>query len=842
MSDGKVVFDITGDTGGLDSALNKATQSIRSHSSKWDNMMGEVKTGLKQAFSFSAGQLIADGVQQAMAAIKQFAGESIEMASSLEEVQNVVDTTFGSDARSIDTWAKNAKKSFGMGELAAKKYSGTMGSMLKSMGLNGKQVTTMSKGMVALAGDMASFYNLDHETAFEKIRSGISGETEPLKQLGINMSVANLEAYAMSQGITKAYNAMTQAEQATLRYNYLLSVTSDAQGDFARTSSGYANATRTLEENINTVKANLGDFLLPLVTDVVNSVNALFDNGSLSSQMAEIDKTMLGELSNVEAQSAVVKTLVDDLTQLEGKSSLTTQEQEQWNAILAKLVQTIPSLSSVIDVQTGKIEGGTQAILDHAAAWAADSEAQIRAQALTDKRAALETTRANLITLEVDQKAVQSQLNSYEAELQAAADNLEAIWPQFNPDNIYNWDTLLNYRGIGQLSEAQKEAVRAYREVEARVVPIIGDLKQENDQLNTSIATTSAEYEEQAARLAIIEEQMYGTAEAAAAAATAETEYTTSLTNAQGYLEQAETAVSALTQRYNEAKAAALEQVEATLGGFEKMSEVKKRSVNDVITALKSQQDYMEEYSKNLQIAAEKGVDEGLIAALSDGSKESAAILAGIATASKNQVAKLNEEFGKTSDAKETLAANMAEAELAMDAEFQSMKDDVDSMVASFNQEMKAMANAMATGTGAAQGLANALPSIQAQCDLINAAIAGAFSVDAPQLNIPGTLVTPDGSHRNGLDRVPFDGYLAQLHKDESVLTADESIVWRRLMNGGLPAASAAAPIDYDRLGAAVATSMRGIAVEMDGQTVGQLVYPTVSHEMAQEATYRRYG
>jgi len=841
MSDGKVVFDITGDTGGLDSSLNKATNAIKNHTNKWDNMMSQVGDGLKQAFSFSVGQLVADGVQQALGAIRQFANESIEMASSLEEVQNVVDTTFGSDAKSIDTWAKNAKKSFGMGELAAKKYSGTMGAMLKSMGLSSKQVTSMSKSMVSLAGDMASFYNLDHETAFEKIRAGISGETEPLKQLGINMSVANLEAFAMSQGITKAYNAMTQAEQATLRYNYLLGATADAQGDFYRTSSGYANATRTLEENINTVKANVGEFLLPLVTDVVNSVNALFENGSLSSQMEEIDKTMLSELSNVEAQGAVVKALVADLTELEGKSSLTTQEQEKWNAILAKLVQTIPELSSVIDVQTGKIEGGTQAILDHAAAWAADSEAQIRAQALTDKRAALETTRVNLITLEVDRDAAQAQLDKYKQELADAEAAFSSAFHGLSYKVAHE-----NYSGLGYLflNEEQKQAMAEYEKTADRLNPVIRNLTKETDQLEASLATTSEQYEQEAERLAILEEKMYGTAEAASAAATAETEYATSLTNAQGYLAQAETAVAALTARYNEAKTAAMEQVNAVVSGFEKIEPVTKKSVNDVIIALKSQQDYMEEYSNNLKIASEKGVDEGLIAALSDGSKESAAILAGIATATKEQISALNTEFEGTTAAKDTLATNMAEAELALDEEFQSMKDDVTDLVASFNQEMEAMAAAMATGNGAAQGLANSLPAIQTQCDLINAAIQGAFQVDAPQLTVSGTTETPDGSHASGLDRVPFNGYLAELHQDESVLTADEAVVWRKLMNGGLPVAapSQTASIDYERLGAVIVASMHGVAVEMDGQTVGQLIYPTVSHEMAQEASYRRYG
>ncbi len=83
-----------------------------------------------------------------------------------------------------------------------------MGAMLKSSQVADDMVQQMSTNITALAGDMASFYNLDSDTAFEKIRSGLSGETEPLKQLGINMSVANLEAYRMAQGIQIAYSDM----------------------------------------------------------------------------------------------------------------------------------------------------------------------------------------------------------------------------------------------------------------------------------------------------------------------------------------------------------------------------------------------------------------------------------------------------------------------------------------------------------------------------------------------------------------------------------------------------------------------------------------------------------
>ena len=225
----------------------------------------------------------------------------IDYASDLAEVQNVVDVTFGSATEAINSWSKECLAAYGMNEVSAKRYAGTIGAMLKSSGLAGDAIIGMSKDMVGLAGDMASFYNLDLETAFEKIRSGISGETEPLKQLGINMSVANLEAYALSQGITTAYNEMSQAEQVMLRYNYLMSTTADAQGDFARTQDSYANQTRLLSESWLEFTGVMAEQLLPVLTTIVswlnNIVAFLTENADMVSAVLVGLATMVGILA-----------------------------------------------------------------------------------------------------------------------------------------------------------------------------------------------------------------------------------------------------------------------------------------------------------------------------------------------------------------------------------------------------------------------------------------------------------------------------------------------------------------------------------------------------------------
>ncbi len=231
--------------------------------------LGETAKSVGKAIASTiVGALIA-----AATALIGLGKRGLELASDLSEVQNVVDVTFGDGKDKIDAFADSADVAFGLSELQVKRFTGTMGAMLKSMQVADDQSLKMSVSLVGLAGDMASFYNLKHEDAWEKIRSGIAGETEPLKQLGINMSVANLEAYALSQGITTAYEAMTEAEKVTLRYNYLMSVTADAQGDFARTSDGWANQLRIAKNNVDSLAASFGETLLPALQPVLKAFN-----------------------------------------------------------------------------------------------------------------------------------------------------------------------------------------------------------------------------------------------------------------------------------------------------------------------------------------------------------------------------------------------------------------------------------------------------------------------------------------------------------------------------------------------------------------------------------------
>ena len=268
--DGKVVYKIEGDNSQAMKALDEFEAEAKKTGDQFEDTVEDTMDGAEKSVSGTAAK-IAKAIGSAFVTkqVIAFGKAAIGVASDLNEVQNVVDTTFGDGSVKIDEWAKNAAEAFGESELQAKQFTSTLGAMFKSMGVGQADMEEMSMSLAGLAGDMASFYNLDPTEAFEKLRSGISGETEPLKQLGINMSVVNLEAFAMSEGITKSYQEMTQAEQATLRYQYIMSATADAQGDFANTSDSLANQQRILQLEIQTLAAEIGNDLMPIAQGAI---------------------------------------------------------------------------------------------------------------------------------------------------------------------------------------------------------------------------------------------------------------------------------------------------------------------------------------------------------------------------------------------------------------------------------------------------------------------------------------------------------------------------------------------------------------------------------------------
>lgn len=205
----------------------------------------------------------------------EFGKECLNLGSDLNEVQNVVDVTFGSMAGTVNDFAKNAMTSFGLSEKVAKDYMGTTGAMAKAFGYSTSEAEKMAESLTGLSADVASFYNLSTDDAYSKLKSVFTGETESLKSLGVVMSQTALDAFALAKGYGKTTAQMTEQEKVGLRLAFVQDKLSAASGDFARTSDGWANQTKVLKLRFDAMKASLGQGLINILTPAVKLLNEL---------------------------------------------------------------------------------------------------------------------------------------------------------------------------------------------------------------------------------------------------------------------------------------------------------------------------------------------------------------------------------------------------------------------------------------------------------------------------------------------------------------------------------------------------------------------------------------
>ena len=208
---------------------------------------------------------------------------SVKGAADLVETVSKTEVVFGQVYDKIDKWSQNSIQTMGVARSTALDMASLYGDMATGMGFVQDAAADMAMQLSSLAADMASFKNISIETAQTALKSVFTGETESLKNLGVVMTQANLQAYALSQGIEKNIADMTQAEQVTLRYNYVMAQTVNAQGDFARTGDSLSNQSRKLVQTVKQLGETMGTLLIPKATSVVNSLQ------NAAQWLAELD-------------------------------------------------------------------------------------------------------------------------------------------------------------------------------------------------------------------------------------------------------------------------------------------------------------------------------------------------------------------------------------------------------------------------------------------------------------------------------------------------------------------------------------------------------------------------
>lgn len=253
-----------------DSRVDKLDKNVQSKSKQMDKAWKTLGDGMTNV---GKGMTLGLTLPLAVAGVA-----AIKLASDMDETMNKVSVTFGENASAVDQWSKNSIKSMGLAQQSALDSAALYGDMASGMGLTAEAGYSMSTSLVQLSADMASFKNVSQDRAATALAGVFTGETEALKGLGIVMTEANLQQYAATQGITKNIQEMSQAEKVQLRYAYVMSVTSNAQGDFARTGGGAANQARMLAEQAKEAGTRLGQNLLPMATKFLNWANNMMSS------------------------------------------------------------------------------------------------------------------------------------------------------------------------------------------------------------------------------------------------------------------------------------------------------------------------------------------------------------------------------------------------------------------------------------------------------------------------------------------------------------------------------------------------------------------------------------
>ena len=259
--DQKLRVLIDGNTTGLNKALTTASTRLNQFGTRLQSIGTSLSTRLTLPIALAGGA-------------------AIKMASDFEESLNKVDVAFKDSSSIVKEFSKTTLENFGIAEGTALDMAALFGDMGTSMGIAVDSAAKMSTALVGLAGDLASFKNMNIKEVTTALNGVFTGETESLKRLGIIMTEINLKQFAQEQGIKKNIKAMTQAEKVNLRFQFVLKNTANAQGDFARTSGGAANQMRIFQETLKELAANFGQIILPAFTKIVKKANVILKSFS----------------------------------------------------------------------------------------------------------------------------------------------------------------------------------------------------------------------------------------------------------------------------------------------------------------------------------------------------------------------------------------------------------------------------------------------------------------------------------------------------------------------------------------------------------------------------------
>lgn len=620
--------------------------------------------GLTSAVAQEAIQILKDVGQ----AVFEFGKEAIDLGSDLQEVQNVVDETFTSMSGKVNEFAQNADKSAGLSETMAKKYVGTFGAMADSFGFSEKKAYEMSTTLTQLTGDVASFYNLDHDGAYTKLKAVFTGETESLKELGVVMTQTALDDYAMRNGFEKTTAQMTEQEKVALRYEFVLDQLNNAAGDFARTQDSWANQTRILNLQWESFQATIGEGLINAFTPTIQFINndvmpllqtwadkfaAAFEPkpaddlresmDKLKDSFDRADEKFKATTAEIEANAVMAKVCADELAKLETAGLKTTESQKKYEAVIKRLNKLLPDLNLEIDQHTGLVKGDTEAIYANIEAIKAQMEQMAEQEILNELQEEYKNSAKTLYEAEYELYVLENERTGL---IQMLASQMKVSYE----------DAELLATGYAEMNRELSLSDVLYKELGSiflylnpendKLIENIIRNKSEQEALNAEIETAKTKLDEAYTALDGYSQKLEDSASYAETAKSGQMTVSESVEYTTGKVKE-------LMDAYDATYASVQASIDNQISMFDKLSEESDITAEEIVENAEKTTAAYSDYNKNLQTLVDRGVPRKLAAQFADCSKESietVEVLANASDSTLQEFVAVGEGFAQVQD------------------------------------------------------------------------------------------------------------------------------------------------------------------------------------------------
>jgi len=290
-----ILIKADSDTKSAEDGLSKLQKTL----SKFQGKMNDGASGTKKmTTAFSSFAVKSKRSVAVFQRISETLSSWFNKSNDYVEALNLFNVAMGNSTEEALKYARTVESVMGIDVTEWVSYQGAFNQLAEGYGIASESANRMSKNLTQLAYDLSSLWNVDAETAFQKLQSGMSGQIKGLKVWGVNISVANLKETALAHGIDLSTSKMTEAQKATLRYVSIMEQTANAQGDLARTITTPANALRILHEQWERCKRAMGQVVSVVAVKVIPWFQALIQMiiaaaqslaGFLGYELPEID-------------------------------------------------------------------------------------------------------------------------------------------------------------------------------------------------------------------------------------------------------------------------------------------------------------------------------------------------------------------------------------------------------------------------------------------------------------------------------------------------------------------------------------------------------------------------